>query len=102
MQSAITSIIVALGLSLTVHAQAALFSTQECSRTEEPPHQEKLKLKNNKDELKKLSHTATVYSYGKNGRQSKTIEQSPHVAVKMEGGWLTGSNRGEWGGELVL
>jgi hypothetical protein len=102
MQSAIKTTISALGFFLSIHAQAALFSTIECSRIEEPPSQEKLKLKNNEDELKKLSHTATVYSYGQNGRQATTIEQSPHVAVKMGDGWLTGSNRGEWGGELVF
>lgn len=29
------------------------------------------------------------------------IEQTPDVAYRVEGGWLLGSNRGEWGGELV-
>jgi hypothetical protein len=102
MQSAIKTIIFTLGFFLSIHAQATLFPTIDCSRTEEPLSQEKLKLKNNEHALKRLSHTTTVYSYGQNGRQAITIEQSPHVAVKMGDGWLTGSNRGEWGGELVF
>ncbi|UTH34979.1 hypothetical protein NLY39_15005 [Pseudomonas sp. KHPS1] len=102
MRPIIKSIIVALGLSLSLHAQAAPFSLIECTRTEEPPSEDKLRFKTNKNELKKLSHTATVYSYGENGRQATIIEQSPNVAVKMGNGWLTGSNRGEWGGELAF
>ncbi len=30
------------------------------------------------------------------------IEQIPEVALRVNGGWLTGSSRGEWGGELVF
>lgn len=30
------------------------------------------------------------------------IRQTPDVALRVEGGWLAGSNRGEWGGELVF
>jgi HEAT repeat protein len=28
--------------------------------------------------------------------------QIPHVALRVENGWLVGSNRGEWGGELAF
>lgn len=28
--------------------------------------------------------------------------QVPHVALRVDNGWLAGSNRGEWGGELVF
>ena len=30
------------------------------------------------------------------------IEQVPDVALAVDGGWLAGSSRGEWGGELVF
>ena len=29
------------------------------------------------------------------------IKQVPSLALRVDGGWLAGSNRGEWGGELV-
>lgn len=34
--------------------------------------------------------------------EKKAVERIPDVAVRVEGGWLTGSDRGEWGGELVF
>ncbi len=102
MRIAMKSIIYTLGLLLSVHTQASPFSSIDCTHAEEPLSQEKLKYKNNKDELQSLSHTATIYSYGPNGQQTTSVEQSPQVAVKMWDGWLTGSDRGEWGGELVF
>jgi hypothetical protein len=102
MRPTIKSIIIVLGLFLSFQSQAAPFLLIECTHVEEPPSEDKLRFKINKDELKKLSHTATVYSYDENGRKATIIEQSPNVAVKMGDGWLTGSNRGEWGGELVF
>lgn len=75
------------------------------------------------DELKKLSYPSEVVSYDANDeaqqREEKgpdgiivvtegnivehrqPITQVPHVALKVDGGWLVGGNRGEWGGELV-
>jgi len=32
----------------------------------------------------------------------KPVEQVPDVALRVENGWLVGSDRGEWGGELVF
>lgn len=32
----------------------------------------------------------------------ESIEQTPHVALRVEDGWLVGGNRGEWGGELAF
>ena len=32
----------------------------------------------------------------------RAVEQIPDVALKIEDGWLAGSDRGEWGGELVF
>jgi len=102
MQSAIKSTIFILGLSLSIHAQAAPFSSINCTHTENPQSKGKLQLKYNEDQLKKLTHNATVYSYGQNGREETSIEQTPHVAVRVGDASFTGSNRGEWGGELVL
>jgi hypothetical protein len=102
MQSSIKSTISILGLFLSLHAQAVPFSSIDCTHAEEASSQEKLKLKTDKDELKKLAYTATVYSFGQNGQQTDSIEQIPHVAVKLGDAWLAGSNRGEWGGDLVL
>ncbi|MBB6343006.1 hypothetical protein HNP49_003194 [Pseudomonas fluvialis] len=102
MRPAIKPITLVLGLLLSAHIQAAPFASIDCSHVEEPISQEKLKYKSNKDELQSLSHTATIYSYGKNGQETTSIEQSPQVAVKVWNGWLTGSDRGEWGGELVF
>ncbi|MGY1459785.1 MULTISPECIES: HEAT repeat domain-containing protein [unclassified Luteimonas] len=30
------------------------------------------------------------------------IEQTPHVALRVDDGWLVGGSRGEWGGELMF
>ena len=102
MQSAIKPIILILGLLLSAYIQATPFASIDCTHAEDPISQEKLIYKNNKDELQGLSHTATIYSYGKNGQETTSIEQLPQVAVKVWNGWLTGSDRGEWGGELVF
>lgn len=32
--------------------------------------------------------------------RKRAIEQTPHVALRVDDGWLVGGNRGEWGGEL--
>ena len=32
----------------------------------------------------------------------RPIKQEPSVALRVDGGWLAGSSRGEWGGELVF
>lgn len=34
--------------------------------------------------------------------QREPIEQVPDLALRVEGGWLVGSDRGEWGGELMF
>jgi hypothetical protein len=73
-------------------------------------------------QLKKLAYPVTIFSYGpatvpqrKPGEEPKIIKvtpenmvehrtpetQVPQVALRVAHGWLTGSNRGEWGGELT-
>lgn len=58
--------------------------------------------------LERLSYEVGVESYGaREGtgpnevRADNMVQQIPDVAIKVEGGWLAGSDRGEWGGELV-
>ncbi|NZA27703.1 HEAT repeat domain-containing protein [Luteimonas sp. SJ-92] len=70
--------------------------------------------------LEQLKYSAQVLSYGAadedQQRQAgadvikvhpgnlvehrESIEQTPHVALRVDDGWLVGGNRGEWGGEL--
>lgn len=72
-------------------------------------------------ELKKLAYTSTVLGYGPAeeppaGSKDKVIEvtpdnmvehrqlveQVPNVALRAGNGWFVGSDRGEWGGELMF
>jgi hypothetical protein len=34
-------------------------------------------------------------------RHERVFEETPHVALRIDGGWLAGADRGEWGGELM-
>lgn len=73
-------------------------------------------------QLKKLAYPVTILSYGpatvperKLGEEPKIIKvtpenivehrtpqtQVPQVALRVDHGWLAGSSRGEWGGELT-
>lgn len=85
---------------------------------------EKLRYDDPKKKLKSLSYKSEVVSYGvsdeeeekqkKAGkdiievtqgnivRHVKAIDQVPGIALRVDDGWLGGSNRGEWGGELVF
>ncbi|MGY4534538.1 hypothetical protein ACVW0Y_003679 [Pseudomonas sp. TE3786] len=81
---------------------AAPFSEIDCTHAEAPREPTKLTYKYDKEQLKSLSYKATVYGHGKNGRVSEVISQTPNVALRVGENWLAGSNRGEWGGELML
>jgi hypothetical protein len=35
-------------------------------------------------------------------RHEELIQEVPSVALRVDGGWLAGADRGEWGGELVF
>lgn len=73
--------------------------------------------------LKQLSFDTVVLSYGAsdeaeqrekdpdgvvhvhpgNIQETRTpIREVPHVAVRVEDGWIVGTNRGEWGGEIAF
>ena len=72
-------------------------------------------------ELEKLAYTSTVLGYGPAEEppadskdkvievtpdnmveHRQLVEQVPNVALRAGNGWLVGSNRGEWGGELMF
>lgn len=74
--------------------------------------------------FEKLSYPSEIVSYGANDEEEQRdakgedgiievhegniqenrepITQTPNVALRVDGGWLGGSSRGEWGGELVF
>ena len=82
----------------------------------------KLYQTNHLDDLKRLSYDTHVLSYGASDETNQilsgkevievtpeniiehktSLEQVPDLALRVDGGWLVGSNRGEWGGELVF
>ena len=54
-------------------------------------------------ELKKLSVTGAIHSFAENGEMvTENVTNAPSFGLKIDGGVLAGTNRGEWGGELVL
>lgn len=87
------------------------------------PRAKKLTMEHDAVKLRALAYTVTQVSYGpreppeplKDGATTivkltpdnmvehrKEIQEVPHVALRVDGGWLVGGNRGEWGGELVF
>ncbi len=88
----------------------------------EEPAGTKLYARTSGRQLKRLKYRSEVVSYGASDEAEqkasgadvirvhpenlmehrKAIEQVPDVALRVDGGWLAGSSRGEWGGELVF
>lgn len=86
------------------------------------PRESKLRIDNDAEQLAKMGYAATVLSYGEAEpvpqgagapkvieltpnnivEHRSTVSQVPSVALRVDGGWLAGSDRGEWGGELVF
>ncbi|MDH5763792.1 MAG: HEAT repeat domain-containing protein [Nitrospinota bacterium] len=86
------------------------------------PKDQKLYKSYAKEKLESLAYQSVIIGYGAKDEEQQIaedpdgvievnesnivehrqeIKQVPHVALRVEGGWLAGSNRGEWGGELV-
>lgn len=100
--------------------------TPQCREVLEPARTDtrlqKLHWETSEAALKRLAYPTVVLSYGaadtqeqldagkdivtvdaRNIREHReSIEQTPHVALRVDGGWLVGGDRGEWGGELVV
>lgn len=78
---------------------------------------------NAKDKLEKLAYSTVILSYGAGDEEQQLaedpdgivevnagnmvehrqdIKQIPDLALRTKDGWLAGSSRGEWGGELVF
>ncbi|GJM08438.1 MAG: hypothetical protein DHS20C11_07140 [Lysobacteraceae bacterium] len=88
----------------------------------EEPQDRKLYAYNNPEALEQLAYDSVVLSYGARDEEQQMAEdpggiirvnpgniiehrtnitQVPDVALRLASGWLAGSDRGEWGGELV-
>jgi len=103
--------------------QVATCEASQLGRLTEDQSQ-KLYAKTASRQLKTLSYSADLISAGaigappdkgQNGKpktikitpqnwvtQHTPTQQVPTVAMRVKGGWLVGSNRGEWGGELMF
>ncbi len=61
-----------------------------------------------REQLKKLAYKAQIGYLDPNAAGGilkpsfKAVEQVPEVGIQVTGGYLLGSDRGEWGGELVF
>lgn len=88
-------------------------------RMSEPGRRDKLRDGRDDAALKKLGYVATIVGYGAaegtepvDGivhvtaqnmvRTENLVDEVPTVALRVDGGWLVGGDRGEWGGELVF
>ncbi|MDQ7985516.1 hypothetical protein QYS36_11280 [Pseudomonas sp. G34] len=85
-----------------IKAFATPLSIVNCANNNEHTENTKLKLDSDKDQLEDLSYEVNFPARIEYGRKAHTANQTPHVAMKIGDKWLAGSNRGEWGGELVL
>lgn len=95
----------------------------ELPALENAPEPDDLKLywEHAESQLKAMAYSTVVLSYGpaytppdEDGsgvvhltpdnmlEHRSVIEQVPHIGLRVDGGWLLGGNRGEWGGELVF
>ena len=98
----------------------------ECTKHHEKPRAEpagtKLYARTSAKQLQRLNYPSEIVGYGASDEaeqkaagaeiirvtpdnlleQRKPIKQVPDVALRVDGGWLVGSDRGEWGGELVF
>jgi hypothetical protein len=67
------------------------------------PEESKLHGRSDRDRLARLAYPVdpkediTLTEVGATGEL-----QTPHVALRVPHGWLTGADRGEWGGELMF
>lgn len=102
------------------------FGLEACENTaliaKPEPEDQKLYQSNAKEKLQSLVYKSVILGYGAKDEEQQRLEnpdgiievnksnisehrqeiqQVPQVALRVDGGWLAGSNRGEWGGELV-
>ncbi|NUS60280.1 MAG: HEAT repeat domain-containing protein, partial [Lysobacter sp.] len=87
-------------------------------RIAEPGRSEKLEEERDTAALKKLQYVSTIVGYGASEdtepvdgiihvtsnnvvRTEEIVQQTPSVALRVDGGWVAGADRGEWGGDLV-
>jgi HEAT repeat protein len=51
---------------------------------------------------RQLAYEREVVGWGADGKHTSKQRTIPEVGIRVEAGWLVGSDQGEWGGELVL
>lgn len=63
-----------------------------------------LKLYKNKSskKIQKLSYNTKILNSVEDNQDNIAEHQTPDVALRVNNGWIAGSHRGEWGGELVF
>lgn len=74
------------------------------------PEENKFNAKDHPSEIELLTYKAKIIVFGPPpGKESGPIvehaydvDQKPNIALKLGDSWLVGTDRGEWGGELVL
>lgn len=98
----------------------------ECEVPAERRHREshatKLYAHRSPERMKRLAYPSQIVSYGADDEEAQRaagetvirvhsgnlrehreiVEQTPGIALRVGGGWLAGSDRGEWGGELMF
>lgn len=91
-------------------------------KTLSEPAVQKLYKANNSEKLQSLAYNTVIVGYGADDEDAQKaadpdaiievnasnikeyrhdIKHTPDLALRIDGGWLAGGNRGEWGGELV-
>jgi hypothetical protein len=66
------------------------------------PADKKLYLPEARGQLEKLTYEVVDESAANAAERQTLMDQMPAFALRIAGGWLAGSDRGEWGGELVF
>ncbi|GGA80125.1 hypothetical protein GCM10011521_17960 [Arenimonas soli] len=93
------------------------------ARKVKPARGSKLTYEWHEKQLESLAYDAVVLSYGAGDEDEQRakdpeaiievhpgnmvehrtpVREVPHVALRVEDGWIVGSNRGEWGGEIAF
>ena len=78
-------------------------SGDECHAIAIPPlpDAQARKLRATSDGVSNLSYRKRVEPEEPDSKP-RTVTETPQIALRVTNGWLTGTNHGEWGGELVF
>lgn len=82
------------------HFPSEFFAYQSMGQELEPCEGREARSRLSAAVAKKLQYTRIV-TFGEDGGTLREVPQVPDVGLRVHDGWLVGSDRGEWGGELV-